>query len=76
MNEQRCSCTYCSCSVDANAVVQDGNAYCCEACATGQRNGEPCHMGDCECGELAQSKESNVDHALDETFPASEPISP
>ncbi|WP_201200779.1 metallothionein [Pseudomonas sp. S37] len=76
MNEQRCSCTHCSCTVDANAVVQDGKAYCCEACAKGHRNGEPCRMSDCKCGELAQSKESNVDNALDETFPASDPISP
>lgn len=55
---------------------QDGKAYCCEACATGHRNGEPCRMPGCNCAQAAQPKESNVDNALDETFPASDPISP
>ncbi|HGM5578917.1 TPA: metallothionein [Pseudomonas putida] len=76
MNEQRCSCNHCSCSVDANTVVQDGKAYCCEACARGHRGGEPCRMAECNCGELTQPKDSSVDNALDETFPASDPISP
>lgn len=57
-------------------IVQNGKAYCCEACATGHRNGELCRMSDCKYGELAQSKEPNVDNALDEAFPASDPISP
>jgi len=76
MTEQRCGCTHCSCSVDHNAVMHNGKAYCCEACASGHRNGEPCRMGDCKCGEAAQPGESSVDNALEETFPASDPISP
>ncbi|MEZ0199492.1 metallothionein, partial [Pseudomonas qingdaonensis] len=46
----------------------------CEACASGHRKGEPCRMQDCHCGE--KPGESAVDNALDETFPASDPISP
>ncbi|MBV4536246.1 metallothionein [Pseudomonas sp. SWRI10] len=45
MKEQRCACPHCNCTVDANAVQQGGKAYCCEACATGHRNGERCRMG-------------------------------
>ncbi|EKT4475144.1 MULTISPECIES: metallothionein [Pseudomonas] len=74
MNEQRCACTHCSCTVDANALQRDSKAYCCEACASGHRKGEPCRMQDCHCGE--KPGESAVDNALDETFPASDPISP
>ncbi|WP_449433030.1 metallothionein [Pseudomonas putida] len=76
MNEQRCACAHCSCTVDANALQQGGKAYCCEACASGHRNGEACRMSDCKCGEAAHPTESTVDNALDETFPASDPISP
>jgi len=74
MNEQRCACAHCSCTVDANALQRDGKAYCCEACASGHRQGEACRMQDCHCGE--QPGERAVDNALDETFPASDPISP
>lgn len=76
MNEQRCCCNHCSCTVGANAVVRDGKAYCCEACAAGHSDGEPCRMADCKCGELARPTQNTVDNALDETFPASDPISP
>lgn len=76
MNEQRCDCPHCTCTVDANAVQLAGKAYCCEACAKGHRNGEPCRMSECHCGEATQPTESSVDNALDETFPASDPISP
>lgn len=80
MNEERCACPACSCVVDANALVRDGKAYCCPACAEGHPPGnEACREPDCHCGEAAvrdQPKESQVDHALEETFPASDPISP
>jgi len=76
MNEKRCACPHCSCTVDGNALMQNGKAYCCEACAAGHRNGEPCRMGDCKCAEASTPRESTVDNALDETFPASDPISP
>ena len=74
MSELRCACSECSCTVDA--APQNGKAYCCEACATGHRNGEACRMPGCNCAQVAQPKETNVDNALDETFPASDPISP
>lgn len=76
MTELRCACLDCACTINANTLLQDGKGYCCEACASGHRNNEPCRMGDCKCGETAQPNESNVDNALDETFPASDPISP
>ena len=76
MNEQRCACNHCSCTVDANAFAHDGKAYCCEACASGHPHGEHCRMGDCGCGAATQPDEESVDNALDETYPASDPISP
>lgn len=76
MSDVRCACNHCHCTVDGNTVTQGAKAYCCEACATGHRNGEPCRMADCHCGEAEQPKETSVDNALDETFPASDPISP
>ncbi|MDF0732157.1 metallothionein [Pseudomonas entomophila] len=51
MNEQRCACPQCGCRVDASAVVREGKLYCCEACANGHRNGEPCQRGQCKCAE-------------------------
>ena len=74
MNEQRCACAHCSCTVDATALQRDGKAYCCEACASGHRSGEACRMQGCHCGD--KPGESAVDNALDETFPASDPTSP
>ncbi|MFJ4156634.1 metallothionein [Pseudomonas sp. NPDC089752] len=59
MSEQRCACKACSCTVDANALVQGGEAYCCEACATGHRHGEPCRMAGCKCSEAADAVPSN-----------------
>lgn len=37
MNELRCACADCSCTVDANALQLEGKVYCCEACASGHR---------------------------------------
>ena len=74
MNQQRCACTDCSCTVDATALQRDGKAYCCEACANGHSHGEGCRMQACHCSE--KPDENAVDNALDETFPASDPISP
>lgn len=76
MNEQRCACNHCSCTVGDDALMREGKAYCCEACANGHQEGEPCRMGDCKCAEATRPGEANVDNALDETFPASDPISP
>ncbi|HAB03116.1 MAG TPA: metallothionein [Pseudomonas sp.] len=76
MSELRCACNHCSCTIDANAAQQGTKAYCCEACASGHRNGEHCRMPDCDCAGAVQPNETSVDNALDETFPASDPISP
>ena len=51
MTDQVCACPECDCAVDANAQVQGGKAYCCEACASGHREGAPCRMAGCHCGE-------------------------
>ncbi|MFK5736057.1 metallothionein [Pseudomonas urmiensis] len=58
MKEQHCACPHCNCTVDANAVQQGGKAYCCEACATGHRNGERCRMGGCSCGTPDPSEQT------------------
>lgn len=76
MSAQRCSCNACTCSVDANAALQDGKAYCCEACANGHSSGEPCRMADCTCSERGQPKPNSADSALDETGPMGDPVSP
>ncbi|OLS60734.1 metallothionein [Pseudomonas putida] len=78
MSEQHCACPGCTCEVDANAVQVGGEAYCCKACASGHANGEPCRMSECHCGDdkAKQPDEESVDNALEETFPASDPISP
>ncbi|MBA1204141.1 metallothionein [Pseudomonas capeferrum] len=64
MNEQRCACSQCSCTVDANAKAQDGNAYCCKACANGHRNGEHCRMPDCDCGSTGQPHDDESNRAI------------
>lgn len=58
MNDQRCACPHCNCTVDANAVQQWGKAYCCEACAMGHRNGERCRMSGCSCGKSDPSEQT------------------
>ncbi|MBA1193117.1 MAG: metallothionein [Pseudomonas sp.] len=76
MSEQRCACAHCSCTVDATTVTQGDKAYCCEACANGHKDNQHCCMNDCDCAAAVQPDEEKVDNALDETFPASDPISP
>ncbi len=80
MNGARCACPECTCIVDADAVVVDGKAFCCSACAEGHpADNAQCRDPDCQCGEANaqdQPRETQVDHALEETFPASDPISP
>ncbi|WP_176511142.1 metallothionein [Pseudomonas faucium] len=58
MNEQRCACEHCSCTVGENAVMREGKAYCCEACASGHRGGEPCRMGNCTCAKASRPGQS------------------
>ncbi|SBO42122.1 conjugal transfer protein TrbI [Cyanobium sp. NIES-981] len=51
-----CACPSCTCAVSpGEAVVRNNLAYCCEACASGHPNHEPCHGASsaacgCPCG--------------------------
>jgi hypothetical protein len=59
----------------------DGEAYCSQACAEQHPNGESCPSADCHCersGKVGERDATNdkLDEALEETFPASDPISP
>lgn len=50
-DKQTCTCPGCECEVaEDQAVNSEGKAYCCEACATGHKNGEPCKQEGCGCG--------------------------
>ncbi|WLH66263.1 metallothionein family protein [Pseudomonas sp. FP2309] len=76
----QCACNACTC--EANADHQrDGKHYCSQACADRHPDGQPCPAADCHCEsgvpfmERAIS-ESQLDEAIEETFPASDPISP
>ncbi|SHF87297.1 metallothionein [Modicisalibacter ilicicola DSM 19980] len=53
-DSQTCACPDCNCEVDTdNAVMSDGQAYCCDACASGHPNGIKCKHEDCGCGQSA-----------------------
>ncbi len=63
----------------ADAVERDGQHYCCAACASGHPQGEPCRDADCPRGGTTRpqvAEDRQLDDALKETFPASDPISP
>jgi hypothetical protein len=50
-NKQTCACPGCECEVADNQPISvDDSVYCCEACATGHKNGEPCQQEGCSCG--------------------------
>ncbi|MCY1285915.1 Prokaryotic metallothionein [compost metagenome] len=84
MSENTCACPECVCIPGADAVRKDDKLYCCEACAEQHPQGkERCVDLGCQCGAAAvrrssesQPKEEQIDKALEETFPASDPISP
>ncbi|WP_223488701.1 metallothionein [Pseudomonas sp. A-RE-19] len=82
MNTLRCGCPGCQCEVDPNSIFNhDGEAYCSEACALQHPNAEPCPSPTCHCEHIGKVGERNIsnsqlDEALEETFPASDPISP
>lgn len=74
MTDKTCACPQCNCAVDSNTVVeQDHQQFCCEACANHHVNHEKCQSPGCHCEEAAEDK---LDEAIEETFPASDPISP
>lgn len=82
MNTQKCGCPDCTCTIDPERVYNhDGELYCSEACAVQHANGEQCPSPQCHCdrvdkGANRRANEEQLDEALEETFPASDPISP
>ncbi|PVZ19570.1 MULTISPECIES: metallothionein [unclassified Pseudomonas] len=79
MTSRLCACDACTCELpDPPRHVNDGLAYCCPACADGHRQGEKCQMPGCQCSSAAAREQSGatLDHAVEETFPASDPVSP
>jgi hypothetical protein len=78
----QCACPDCTCVIDEHqGIDRNGEIFCSEACADLHPHGTPCPSESCQCqsgvrvGENHVT-ESNLDEALDETFPASDPISP
>ncbi|MCD5994059.1 metallothionein [Pseudomonas sp. CDFA 602] len=74
MTDETCACERCDCSTRRDSAVErDGQRFCCPACADHHPNGEPCESSGCHCEKIGEEK---LDDALEETFPASDPISP
>ncbi|MBA1228949.1 metallothionein [Pseudomonas viridiflava] len=74
MTEQICACPHCECATTGDqAVERDGQRFCCEACAEHHVNHQHCQSPGCHCEEAAEKR---LDEAVEETFPASDPISP
>lgn len=74
MTDNTCACPQCECAIGKDtAVERDGQQFCCKACANHHVNHEKCHSPGCHCEQAAEEK---LDGAIEETFPASDPISP
>lgn len=78
----KCACPSCTCEIDEHMRSErNGELFCCDACADLHPHGQPCPSPSCQCesgvkvGERSVT-ESNLDEAVEETFPASDPISP
>lgn len=82
MTDQTCACPDCTCGTTADqAVERDNQRFCSEACADQHPSGEPCPSESCTCEQAGKLEgrpitEPKLDEALEETFPASDPISP
>ncbi|MCJ1886989.1 metallothionein [Pseudomonas sp. LA21] len=79
MNPEVCQCPGCICELDDSAVRRGDEFFCCQSCAEGHQHHEQvCRDPECPCTDQARkrSAESQLDHSLEETFPASDPISP
>ncbi|MBC3776798.1 metallothionein [Pseudomonas sp. SWRI99] len=77
-----CACPECTCRCPSDSAFErDGKRFCSQACADLHPDGQPCPAADCHCersvklGERSVS-DSKLDEAVEETFPASDPISP
>nr|WP_298410974.1 metallothionein [uncultured Halomonas sp.] len=53
-NQQTCACPNCNCEVDTDqAVMSDGKAFCCDACASGHPDGAKCSQEGCGCDKAS-----------------------
>ncbi|WP_227370749.1 metallothionein [Halomonas sp. M20] len=53
-DQQTCACPNCNCEVDTDqAVMSEGKAFCCDACATGHADGAKCTHEGCGCDKAA-----------------------
>ena len=79
MNSETCACPKCTCQPGADAVERDGQHYCCAACASGHPRASVWRRR-LPCGGTTPApgggEDRQLDDALKETFPASDPISP
>ncbi|MBJ2208765.1 metallothionein [Pseudomonas carnis] len=77
-----CACPGCTCQVTHDTRHQrNGKAYCSQACADLHPQGQACPSADCHCESNVKVQDravsdSQLDEAIEETFPASDPISP
>lgn len=78
MSPEVCQCPGCICELDASAVRRGDEYFCCQSCAEGHPQEQVCRDPECPCTDQARQRraESQLDHSLEETFPASDPISP
>ncbi len=83
MAEKTCNCSGCDCGPGSTEGVEvQGKWFCCVACSLDHLDGQPCTMRGCGCGSTAVKTRDHgqghdkVDNAVEETFPASDPISP
>ena len=82
VSSRQCACPKCTCEVAADKQFdRDGEAYCSLACADMHPAGAPCPEPSCHCEETTQTQgravsEPQLDQAVEESFPASDPISP
>ncbi|TFF14520.1 metallothionein family protein [Pseudomonas sp. BCA14] len=78
----RCACSTCTCTLYSDRVYpRDGADFCSQACADMHPGGQPCPAVDCTCEQSVATSQrkvsdSQLDQALEESFPASDPISP
>lgn len=83
MAEKSCNCAGCECtSTHGEGVEVKGQWFCCVPCSLDHLDSQPCAMEGCGCGNTGVKTRhedrghSKLDNAVDETFPASDPISP
>lgn len=83
MVDKTCNCAGCECNGrHGEGVEVKGRWYCCVPCSLNHLDSQPCAMQGCACGSTGvktqegDPEKNKLDNAVDETFPASDPISP